>query len=210
MDKKKTSIFGFFGSLGIFFLGAFLWINSHILSYDMHVISPTNVTPSSTVLVFGGGMEKDGSMSVAQTERVRVAVNLYDRGVVDRIILTGDDGARRFNEVDAMAAYAVARGVPEGVIDIDQHGDNTYTSCYRAYEEKLASPVVVISQSFHLSRILYFCRGFGLSAKGVVAPLGDQGFRGVLWSTNIREKLARIKGWWQMEITKPAPLMFYK
>jgi len=210
MTKKTTYILAILGVPCAAVLLFAIWVNTHILSYGVHIVPASHVHTSSTMLIFGGGMERDGSMSVAQKERVNMAISLYEQGLVSRMIFTGDDGARRFNEVDAMAAHAIARGVSEEVIEIDRHGYNTYTSCFRAAHEKDIKSLVAISQEFHLSRIIYFCNRFGIDTRGVAADLGKQGIKGVVWSTNIREKLARVKGWFQMEITKPSPLMFYK
>ena len=210
MTKKTTYILAILGVPCAAVLLFAIWVNMHILSYGVHIVPASHIHTSSTMLIFGGGMERDGSMSVAQRERVNMAISLYEQGRVSRMIFTGDDGARRFNEVDAMAAHAIAHDVSEDVIEIDRHGYNTYTSCYRAAHEKDLKRLVVISQEFHLRRIIYFCNRFGIDTRGVAADLGKQGIKGVVWSTNIREKLARVKGWFQMEITKPGPLMFYK
>ncbi len=204
--QKSISIIFLCGGIGFGFL---LYANFHILSYSSYIEKDITALPKQNiVLVFGGGMKEDGSMSNAQTDRVVRAVELYKNGKVKRMIMTGDNGARRFNEVDAMKAHAITLGVPKDIIDIDGHGYNTYTSCYRAKYDWELDQVIAISQTFHLPRILYFCNEFGVKTIGVAADITPSGLVGNVWHTNMREKLARLKGWIQKEVTHPEPLMF--
>ncbi|PIR74355.1 MAG: hypothetical protein COU35_02805 [Candidatus Magasanikbacteria bacterium CG10_big_fil_rev_8_21_14_0_10_47_10] len=161
-----------------------------------------------TVLVFGGGMESDGTMSDLQRLRVDKAVELYHEAKVSKLIMTGDDGAHRFNEVDAMMQYAIEHGVPETAVNVDPHGYNTYSSCYRASHEYQLESVIVVSQSFHLPRIVYFCSQQGIQTAYITADDPAYSALGNLWTMHIREMLARVKGVWQTQFTRPAPRMY--
>lgn len=154
-------------------------------------------------IVFGGGMKEDGTMSDMQNDRVEQGIKLYQAGKVDSILVTGDDGAWRFNEVDAMHDAVVAAGVPDEDVEIDPHGYNTYRSCYRAKHQFDINEAIVVSQRFHLYRILYFCNTFGIDAVGYPADVGPYGLVGTIRTMWIRETLARVKGWWQVGVTKP-------
>lgn len=161
-----------------------------------------------TVLVFGGGMESDGTMSDLQRLRVDKAVELYHEAKVSKLIMTGDDGAHRFNEVDAMKLYAIEQGVPDTAVDIDPHGYNTYSSCYRASHEYHLESVIAISQTFHLPRIVYFCSQQGIQTAYIAADDPAYSPLGNLWTMHIREMLARLKGVWQTKFTRPVPRMY--
>jgi len=135
-------------------------------------------------------------------------VELFKMGKVEQLMMTGDDGVFRNDEVDAMRALAISLGVPTSSVSIDPHGYRTYESCYREKNIYGISSAVVISQTFHLPRIQYFCRSLGINTVGVAADLQDYGYS--LPRMQLREILARVKGWWQMEISRPAPMSLEK
>lgn len=151
---------------------------------------PTSTLPA---LIFGGGMLDDGSMTNGQTDRVIQGIAAYEARKVGKIIMTGDDGANRFNEVDAMHDFAVQRGVDDEFVDIDPHGYNTYASCKRAKEVYGLDEVVAISQSFHLPRIGYYCNQAGVSTTLLAADLQQYGWTSRIWGMGLREVLARVK-----------------
>ena len=181
---------------GMFIVG----VNLAILARQSAIIRAGDQVPAAaSALVFGGGMKPDGSMSEMQEDRVRQGIELYQSGRVGRLIMTGDDGARRFDEVTAMRQYAIDNGVPEGDILVDPHGYRTYLSCKRAAEVYGVTTTIAISQSFHLPRIIYFCEHFGIRTAGVPADLRDYNS---WWVPHGREILARLKGWLQITLSK--------
>ena len=82
--------------------------NLYILSFGKNIVSSVDaVAPRPIALIFGGGMKKDGvTMSEMQEDRVIRGVQLYKAGKVEKLFLTGDDGANNGNEVDAMMKAA--------------------------------------------------------------------------------------------------------
>jgi vancomycin permeability regulator SanA len=191
--------------IGIF---VFIAIQLFVLRYHKQIISTEEFSGREIALVFGGGMSSETVLSDMQEDRVKVAIDLYKAGKIEKMIMTGDNGARRFDEVTYMKKYAVDHGVDEEDVSLDPNGYNTYTSCYRAGKERNLKNIVAISQEFHLSRIIFFCSQFGIDTVGVPANIRTYGFLGRIWVMNIRESLARVKGVLQIYITKPAPLMF--
>ncbi len=190
-----------FAVLGMLLVG---YSNFTILSWrDRIETDMASLEKKPVAIVFGGGMKEDGTMSDMQFDRVQAGVKLYQEGKVKRLLMTGDDGAWRFNEVDAMYDAVVAAGVPDEDVEIDPHGYNTYRSCYRAKHQFDINEAIVVSQRFHLYRILYFCNTFGIDAVGYPADVGPYGLVGTIRTMWIRETLARVKGWWQVEVTKP-------
>lgn len=153
-------------------------------------------------LVFGGGMVTEEKMSVMQTDRVQSAIDLYHAGKVQQIIMTGDDGSNRFNEVDAMRNFAVEQGIPSENVLTDWHGYRTYDSCYRAKHVYQATSIIAVSQQFHLPRIIYICKHMGIDTIGYAA---DKREYGAWWTPKVREALARVLAWWDVEVLQPAP-----
>lgn len=202
--KKVLRISLFLGFAGL----VILWYaNAVILSYNTNIFhsdvtNVANIPTSTTALIFGGGMKSPTEMSDMQYDRVLVGVDLYKLGKVQKLFLTGDDGAFRGDEISAMRALAVSEGVPAEDIVADPHGYRTYESCYREAQVYGVTSTIAISQSFHLPRIRYLCEHFGIKTIGVAA---DARQYDSWWVQNAREWLARLKAWWQVEITKPDP-----
>ncbi len=191
--------------------GAALWLvlfiiytNAVILSSSRPQFSSLISAPTSTIaLVFGGGMKDKNTMSDMQRARVVRGVELYQAHKVDKLLMTGDDGAFRVDEVDAMRQYAIDHGVPSADVAVDPHGYRTYDSCYRANSIFHLTRVVAVSQPFHLPRIEYLCSHLGVSIMPVAAednlPLYGK------TRNEVREILARVKAWLDIEILHPLP-----
>lgn len=181
---------------GVIFIGAIILFSVfYIQSFGKNIASSVEeVDPQTLALIFGGGMKEDGvTMSEMQEDRVKRGIELYKAGKVQKLRMTGDDGANNSNEVVAMHDYAVKAGVPDEAVDTDPHGYNTYKSCDRAAHVYGVTSTVAISQSFHLPRITYFCEGQGIEVVALSANLRDYGWWGRLWPAGIREALARVK-----------------
>ncbi|MBU0661082.1 YdcF family protein [Patescibacteria group bacterium] len=190
------------------FLFAVIASNAFILEYKQRIV--VKPEPVQTAIVFGAGMVDEAEMSQLQRERVQKGIDLYRAGVVKELLMTGDDGAMRGSEVQAMKKMAVDAGVPADVISVDPHGYNTYASCYRAVHEFNIDQAILVSHEFHLPRILYMCQTFGLPSVGVAAKEGNYTIHTKWWSMEGREMLARLKGWWQVSVTHPEPKMYIK
>ncbi len=102
-------------------------------------------------------------------DRVATAVDLYQRGLVNKLLLTGDNRFVNYNEPEAMRRTAVKLGVPDEDLVLDYAGRRTYDSCYRAREIFGVNRAILVTQAFHLDRALYLCDAFGIDSVGVVA-----------------------------------------
>lgn len=202
----KKTIRTYYVSIAVFVLFFFgvliVYSNILVFRYSRYIYHTVATVPTSTItLVLGGGMETPGVMSDMQTDRVLEAVRLYKAGKTDLIIMSGDDGALRDNEVDFMRERAIAEGVPAEKIEIDPHAYRTYLSCYRAKHEYAIDQMLVITQNFHLSRALYLCNEMGIRTLGLSSDLHES-YQG-MWKIEIREILARVKAVWQVMVTRP-------
>jgi vancomycin permeability regulator SanA len=181
--------------------GLFVYANGRILPYRGLIVDNWSGTQEPvTAMVFGGGMKEGGQMSDAQMDRMIVAVGLYKKGKVNKLLLTGDDGTNSADEVFAMKLYAMEQGIPEKDLIIDPAGFNTFASCKNAKTIFGLEETVAISQSFHLPRILYFCNQNGINTIGISADLHELNWRGKYWMAGLRESLARLKGVVSQEI----------
>jgi SanA protein len=126
--------------------------------------------PSRRVaIIFGAQIYPNGHLSAMLSDRVATGADLYHAGKVDVLLMTGDNRFLDYNEPEAMRQYALALGVPDEAIVLDYAGRRSYDSCYRAHDIFQVDEVIVVSQRFHLGRILMLCNGLGVDAVGVAA-----------------------------------------
>ena len=162
------------------------------------------VPPARVAIVFGAGLTASGAPTAVLRDRVTTAVNLYQAGKVEKILMSGDNRFLDYNEPGAMKSFALELGVPEVDIVLDYAGRRTYDTCYRAGEIFGVERAILVTQKFHLSRALYTCNALGLQSLGVEAnlrPYRDEDF----WS--IREIPACLIAFFQVHLTKPEPVL---
>lgn len=142
------------------------------------------------ILILGAKVFSDGSVSAMLSDRLDCGIELYFAGVSDKILVSGDHGTENYDEVNAMKAYCVARGVPSENIFMDHAGFSTYDSVVRAKKVFLCESVIIVTQKYHLFRALFIANSIGLHAYGAsAAPTVYAGNK----YREAREFLARVK-----------------
>lgn len=124
-------------------------------------------------IVFGAGLDQNGYPSQVLAERVRVGAVLYKKGIVQKLIMSGDNRYVDYNEPLAMQKYAIELGVDPEDIQPDFAGRRTYDTCIRAKEVFGVNEAVLITQDFHINRALYICNKTGIKSYGVI-PTGSR------------------------------------
>lgn len=183
-------------------LGLRAWIGR---AYDAQVYNPADeVPPQPVALVFGAGYWPSGRLSDALADRMETAIELYEAGKVNKLLLTGDNRFADYNEPAAMAAYARARGVPDEDLVLDYAGRRTYDSCYRAGTIFGVQRAVLVTQAFHLPRALFTCDRLGLDVVGVAADR-HRYERGPWYE--VRELAATARAWLDLNVFRPVPVL---
>ena len=164
---------------------------------DPNMADPAAKADLDAILVLGCGLDADGTPKPMLHDRMTVAVDLYNKGWADKLLLSGD-GTRApdYDEPGAMETFALARGVPKEALVLDREGVNTDASVRRARDEFGAGELVIVTQRYHLYRALYLAESYGLEAHGVSATLRTYGPKQIIWSA--REVLARDKDFARM------------
>lgn len=155
-------------------------------------------------IVFGAGVWPDGRLSAVLEDRVYTAVQLYQAGRVQKLLMTGDNRFIDYNEPGHMRRYALSLGVPDEDIVLDYAGRRTYDSCYRARQIFGVSDAILVTQAYHLDRALFTARGLGIDAVGVPADRREYIYLRRYWW---REVLATVVAWWQVNVSRPVPVM---
>lgn len=157
-------------------------------------------------IVFGAGLQRDGTPSPVLQDRVSAAVQLYQAGKVEKLLMSGDNRFVDYNEPGAMKTFAVALGVPEVDIVLDYAGRRTYDTCYRALHIFGVKEAVLVTQRYHLPRALFTCNGLGLKSSGVEANLQYyRKYSRLVWNT--RELPATLMSLWDVWFRHPLPVM---
>ncbi len=134
-------------------------------------------------------------------DRLLTGIELYNKGAAPKLLMSGDHGQKEYDEVNTMKQYAMSKGIPDDDIFMDHAGFSTYESMYRARDIFEAKKIIIVTQSFHLSRAVYIARKLGLEAFGVSSDLRTYGTEN---RDNTREYFARVKDF-LMCIFKPKP-----
>ncbi|MEZ3437029.1 MAG: YdcF family protein [Lachnospiraceae bacterium] len=171
MKKRKKLLRCF---LTVFLLGAitFFAVNGYVrITAGAKITSvkelETTREKADAVLVLGAQVKPDGSPCAMLKERLDTGIQIYQSGLTDRIIMSGDHGRDDYDEVNAMKNYAMERGVPSEHIFMDHAGFSTYESMYRAKEIFQTEDIIVVTQKYHLYRAVYDAEAMGLETRGV-------------------------------------------
>ena len=174
-------------------IGVFISLLSYtyVGSFSKYIVSENTLADTVRVgVVLGGGIEGDQPRPLLR-DRLETAKRLLETGVVDKLVLSGDNRFESYNEPAAMQNYLVAEGVDIASLQLDFAGRSSYETCERAKKIFGLDSAVFVSESTHLPRVLYLCRHFGIEAYGVASDgAASSGSRiGQRW----REVLARNK-----------------
>ncbi len=134
-------------------------------------------------------------------DRLLQGIELYDMRVADRLLMSGDNGTKYYDEVNVMKQFAMDRGIASSHIFMDHAGFSTYESMYRARDIFQVERVIIVTQRYHLYRALYIAEKLGLEAYGV--PSDPRLYAGQQFMDN-REILARVKDFFKV-IARPEP-----
>ncbi|WP_018178110.1 SanA/YdcF family protein [Jongsikchunia kroppenstedtii] len=122
---------------------------------------------SSTLLVLGSKVS-DGAPGNYVRGRLDTALRLYADGGVHRIVVSGNGRPSAGDEPAVMRDYLRERGVPDGLIAVDETGYDTSDSCHNLRSAGVRAATIV-TQDFHLPRAIALCRHAGIAATGVEA-----------------------------------------
>ena len=158
--------------------------------------------PKPTAIVFGAGLASKKTPSVVLKDRLDTAYDLYHKGVVSSVFLSGDSTIPSHDEVGVMKTYLLKKGIPNVALIQDPQGVDTYSTCIHAKKDLDSLPVILVTQSFHMPRAQYLCEGVGLK---VTQAIADK--REYKPENAIREKKAMAKAWLQINTDIPADQM---
>jgi SanA protein len=171
-----------------------------------HTFSQAGVPNRPVAIVFGAGLWRNGSPTPVLVDRVTTAADLYFANKVEKLLLSGDNRFVDYNEPEAMRKLALSLGVPNDALVLDYAGRRSYDTCYRARAIFKVDQAVLVTQAFHMPRVLYLCNRLGVNSVGVESDLRIYR-KSSLFAWNTRELFATVAALWDINIGHPTPVL---
>jgi len=184
---KRTTICCFIFTSIILFSNTIIKNNAKQKTYSSVVTIPKN----KVGLVLGTRKQlPNGNINLYYKYRVDATIKLYQAGKITRVLISGDNSRKGYDEPTDFKNDLISRGIPAHKIYLDYAGFRTLDSIIRAKEVFGLNNVTIISQQFHNERAIYLAEKHNIKAIGYNAKtiIGKYGYK-----TRIREYLARTK-----------------
>lgn len=121
----------------------------------------------------GAAVWSHGKPSPIFEGRIRKTLDLYRKDKIKKIILTGGHAPGEISESESAFNYLINLEVPKEIITLETQSSTTAeqikflrTNFYDAQKEK---PILIISDGFHLSRIIQISKFFKVNTVGVAS-----------------------------------------
>lgn len=163
-----------------------------VWSIGDRVFTVAQAPTRAVILVLGASVRPDGQPSHMLSERLRATASLYFAGKAPKVIVSGDHGAKEYDEVKIMARFLEDAGVPARDIFLDHAGFRTLDSMYRAKSVFGVDSMLVVSNPFHVPRAVFLGRSQGIDVVGVAAEYQRSYSTKTMLRHRGREVLARI------------------
>ena len=148
-------------------------LNVYARSWQPKVVSINSLPVYSCGIVTGGfaspGADGDGYFNIS-SDRFIQAVKLYRLGKIKQVLVSGGNGKRddkNFREAAWVKTQLVDFGVPDSVILVEDHSDNTQDNAVNSKHLldslRLPPPYLLITSAFHLPRASLIFRKNGLA-----------------------------------------------
>ncbi len=125
-----------------------------------------NIEMRPVGLLLGTNPHVRGKENPYFTHRIVAAAELYHAQKISKIIVSGDNGRKEYNEPEAMRQALLKKGVAEKDIFLDYAGFRTLDSVIRAKAIFGQTRLTIISQPFHCARAIFLARTHGIDAIG--------------------------------------------
>ncbi len=180
--------------LFISFVLIFIYISQRGLSGKEHAL---NKNASNIAVVLGAAVWSSNKPSPRLASRVDKAIELYKHNFVSKILLTGSNAPGEMSEASVAYNYALENGINKNIFQIEESTTSTTEQiAYIKYDISLqegVGDIVLISDAFHISRIIEISKFYNVKIKVAASNL-KMGFEDMLYS-KLRECLALFVFW---------------
>jgi uncharacterized SAM-binding protein YcdF (DUF218 family) len=152
--------------------------------------------PWDIIIVLGAAVWQGGQPSPALRARVVHAVQLWRAGHGRKLLMTGGLGKYPPTEAQLMRQLALAAGIPEACILVEEQATSTFQSgrhCTRMLRQHGWSTALIVTDCYHLPRAVLTFRSFGMQVRGSAPPGRPYSRRRwKRWYYRLREVLASV------------------
>ena len=157
--------------------------------------------PVDAIVVLGAA-QYDGRPSPVLRARLETALDAWNQGLADFIIVTGgNQPGDRFTEAESSQIFLTDNGVPSDAIlmeEISSSTEENFDGVAAIMDAEGLQSALIVSDGFHLFRAKYIADSHGIDAFGLPAK-GSPIDR---WSVNeffyvLREAAAVVDFWWR-------------
>jgi SanA protein len=166
-----------------------------------------NIPAKKAALVLGCSKYlSNGRKNYFYKYRIEATVKLFNAGKVKAIVVSGDNGSKRYDEPTQMHDDLVKQGIPSKYIQRDYAGFRTLDSVVRAKEIFDLEDYIIVSQQFHLERAVYIAKHKEQKVLGFIA----KDFKNTIWAERMRhrELLARLKAFLDVQVFGVEPKFY--
>lgn len=146
------------------------WIAYQYVSI-LHIGEQAEPQPADVIIVLGAAVWPGGPSPALQA-RINHAVQLYNEGYAERLILSGGLGEHPPSEAEAMAVVAMARDIEEKALYLEKEARNTWENLQ--YSKKIMDrheweKAIIVTDVFHIKRALLIAGELEIEAYGAPA-----------------------------------------
>lgn len=156
----------------------------------------SSTSTHDAIIVLGAEVHADGRPSTALRRRVAHGTELLKKNVADRIVFSGGPRKNLPPEARLMRQLAVARGVSDGQIILEEAAQSTLANavnCSRICRQNGWFDVLLVTDAYHLwrAKILFRIHGINITASAPKTfDLNSKNWR--WWFLHAREAVALI------------------
>ncbi len=118
---------------------------------------------ANAIIILGSGVNKDGSLPPIAVQRVNKGMELFKKGLAEKIIVSGKKPFRKkpllISEARAMANYLKEKGIPEKNIILEEESQDTLENAFftktRILKPNKWNKIIIVTSDFHMSRTKY-------------------------------------------------------
>ncbi len=132
----------------------------------------SDLRQADVILVLGSAVWPNEQPSPSLRARTERAIELYHEGYAPYLLLSGGLGRYPPEEAEVMRRLALAAGIPEQALILDQEARSTresITSTRGIMQEGGWETALIVSDPFHIQRALLMAADAGFEAYGVPA-----------------------------------------
>jgi len=196
--KTKTSFFKslVLGIMMLFFflIVTFFYLDASIYSSDNWSLSKNK---KNIGVVLGAAVWSGNNPSPSLSSRVDKAIELYKQGYAGKLLLTGGNAPGELSEAEVAFNYAKEMGMDTKKISIEQETTSSSEQIKfirsNLVTNKNIKDIIIISDSYHLPRVLEISRFYNIDIKVASSKL-QFNFKNKLYN-KFRESIALVVFW---------------